>query len=113
MQALLWANSGRVPEGALWNIVYCGGPLLMACALARWRMLKGKEFFSLIQAVCGVLLALLVSTVFGWVGTPERGMPPVSAYGLAVDSVLYAVGLALAVFVCKRRLLQTGGGSDR
>ena len=36
MQALLWANSGRVPEGALWNIVYCGGPLLMACALARW-----------------------------------------------------------------------------
>lgn len=45
MQALLWANSGRVPEGALWNIVYCGGPLLMACALARWRMLKGKEFF--------------------------------------------------------------------
>ena len=25
MQALLWANSGRVPEGALWNIVYCGG----------------------------------------------------------------------------------------
>lgn len=113
MQALLWANSGRVPEGALWNIAYCGGPLLMACALARWRMLKGKEFFSLIQAVCGVLLALLVSTVFGWVGTPERGMPPVSAYGLAVDGVLYAVGLALAVFVCKRRLLQTGGGSDR
>lgn len=112
MQALLWANSGRVPEGALWNIVYCGGPLLMACALARWRMLKGKEFFSLIQAVCGVLLALLVSTVFGWVGTPERGMPPVSAYGLAVDGVLYAVGLALAVFVCKRRLLQPGG-SDR
>ena len=113
MQALLWANSGRVPEGALWNIAYCGGPLLMACALARWRMLKGKEFFSLIQAVCGVLLALLVSTVFVWVGTPERGMPPVSAYGLAVDGVLYAVGLALAVFVCKRRLLQTGGGSDR
>lgn len=113
MQALLWANSGRVPEGALWNIVYCGGPLLMACALARWRMLKGKEFFSLIQAVCGVLLALLVSTVFVWVGTPERGMPPVSAYGLAVDGVLYAVGLALAVFVCKRRLLQPGGGSDR
>ncbi|MBS6142056.1 MAG: hypothetical protein KH745_05575 [Bilophila sp.] len=113
MQALLWANSGRMPEGALWNIVYCGGPLLMACALARWRMLKGKEFFSLIQAVCGVLLALLVSTVFVWVGTPERGMPPVSAYGLAVDGVLYAVGLALAVFVCKRRLLQTGGGSDR
>lgn len=113
MQALLWANTGRVPEGALWNIAYCGGPLLMACALARWRMLKGKEFFSLIQAVCGVLLALLVSTVFVWVGTPERGMPPVSAYGLAVDGVLYAVGLALAVFVCKRRLLQTGGGSDR
>ena len=113
MQALLWANSGRMPEGALWNIGYCGGPLLMACALARWRMLKGKEFFSLIQAVCGVLLALLVSTVFVWVGTPERGMPPVSAYGLAVDGVLYAVGLALAVFVCKRRLLQTGGGSDR
>ena len=113
MQALLWANSGRVPEGALWNIAYCGGPLLMACALARWRMLKGKEFFSLIQAVCGVLLALLVSTVFVWVGTPERGMPPVSAYGLAVDGVLYAVGLALAVFVCKRRLLQSGGGSDR
>lgn len=113
MQALLWANTGRVPEGALWNIAYCGGPLLMACALARWRMLKGKEFFSLIQAVCGVLLALLVSTVFVWVGTPERGMPPVSAYGLAVDGVFYAVGLALAVFVCKRRLLQTGGGSDR
>ena len=113
MQALLWANSGRVPEGALWNIAYCGGPLLMACALARWRMLKGKEFFSLIQAVCGVLLALFVSTVFVWVGTPEREMPPVSAYGLAVDGVLYAVGLALAVFVCKRRLLQTGGGSDR
>ena len=113
MQALLWANTGRVPEGALWNIAYCGGPLLMACALARWRMLKGKEFFSLIQAVCGVLLAVLVSTVFVWVGTPERGMPPVSAYGLAVDGVLYAVGLALAVFVCKRRLLQTGGGSDR
>ena len=113
MQALLWANTGRVPEGALWNIAYCGGPLLMACALARWRMLKGKEFFSLIQAVCGVVLALLVSTVFVWVGTPERGMPPVSAYGLAVDGVLYAVGLALAVFVCKRRLLQTGGGSDR
>ena len=113
MQALLWANSGRVHEGALWNIVYCGGPLLMACALARWRMLKGKEFFSLVQAVCGVLLALLVSTVFVWVGTPERGMPPVTAYGLAVDGVLYAVGLALAVFVCKRRLLQTGGGSDR
>ena len=113
MQALLWANSGRVPEGALWNIVYCGGPLLMACALARWRMLKGKEFFSLIQAVCGVLLALLVSTVFVWVGTPERGMPPGSAYGLAVEGVLYAVGLALAVLVCKRRLLTTGAGSDR
>ena len=25
MQALLWANSGRASEGALWNIVYCGG----------------------------------------------------------------------------------------
>ena len=59
MQALLWANSGRASEGALWNIVYCGGPLLIACALARWRILKGKETFSLIQAVCGVLLALL------------------------------------------------------
>ena len=44
MQALLWANSGRAPEGALWNIVYCGGPLLIACALARWRILKGKVF---------------------------------------------------------------------
>lgn len=40
MQALLWANSGRVSEGALWNIVYCGGPFLIACALARWRILK-------------------------------------------------------------------------
>ena len=29
---------------------------------------QGKETFSLIQAVCGVLLALLVSTVFVWVG---------------------------------------------
>ena len=46
MQALLWANSGRASEGALWNIVYCGGPLLIACALARWRILKGKETFS-------------------------------------------------------------------
>ena len=54
MQALLWANSGRASEGALWNIVYCGGPLLIACALARWRILKGKETFSLIQAACGV-----------------------------------------------------------
>ena len=85
MQALLWANSGRVSEGALWNIVYCGGPLLIACALARWRILKGKETFSLIQAVCGVLLALLVSTVFVWVGASERGIPPISAHGLAVD----------------------------
>lgn len=95
MQALLWANSGRAPEGALWNIVYCGGPLLIACALARWRILKGKEMFSLIQAVCGVLLALLVSTFFVWVGASERGIPPVSGYGLAVDGVIYAgrVGL--------------------
>ena len=45
MQALLWANSGRASEGALWNIVYCGGPLLIACALARWRILKGEETF--------------------------------------------------------------------
>ena len=27
MQALLWAKYCRVSEGALWNIVYCGGPL--------------------------------------------------------------------------------------
>ena len=98
MQALLWANSGRASEGALWNIVYCGGPLLIACALAR------------IQAVCGVLLALLVSTVFVWVGASERGIPPVSAYGLAVDGVIYAAGLALAVFGCKKRLSRLGGG---
>ena len=95
MQALLWANSGRAPEGALWNIVY-------------W-ILKGKETFSLIQAVCGVLLALLVSTVFVWVGASERGIPPVSAYGLAVDGVIYAAGLALAVFGCKKRLSRLGG----
>lgn len=25
MQALLWANSGRAPEGALWNIVTAEG----------------------------------------------------------------------------------------
>ena len=109
MQALLWANSGRAPEGALWNIVYCGGPLLIACALARWRILKGKEMFSLIQAVCGVLLALLVSTFFVWVGASERGIPPVSASGLAVDGVIYAAGLALAVFGCKKRLSRLGG----
>ena len=109
MQALLWANSGRASEGALWNIVYCGGPLLVACALARWRILKGKETFSLIQAACGVLLALLVSTVFVWAGASERGIPPVSAYGLAVDGVIYAAGLALAVFGCKKRLSRLGG----
>ena len=109
MQALLWANSGRASEGALWNIVYCGGPLLIACALARWRILKGKETFSLIQAACGVLLALLVSTVFVWAGASERGIPPVSAYGLAVDGVIYAAGLALAVFGCKKRLSRLGG----
>ena len=40
MQALLWANSGRASEGALWNIVYCGGPLLIACALGRVRLQK-------------------------------------------------------------------------
>ena len=100
----------RAAEGALWNIVYCGGPLLIACALARWRILKGKETFSLIQAVCGVLLALLVSTVFVWAGASERGIPPVSAYGLAVDGVIYAAGLALAVFGCKKRLSRLGGG---
>ena len=111
MQALLWANSGRVSEGVLWNIVYCGGPLLIACALARWRILKGKETFSLIQAVCGVLLALLVSTVFVWVGASERGIPPVSVYGLAVDGVIYAAGLALAVFGCQKRLSRLGGGN--
>ena len=80
MQALLWANSGRAPEGALWNIVYCGGPLLIACALARWRILKGKETFSLIQAVCGVLLALLVSTVFVWVGRETGTSVPYHRY---------------------------------
>lgn len=101
MQALLWANSGRASEGALWNIVYCGGPLLIACALARWRILKGKETFSLIQAACGVLLALLVSTFFIWVGASERGIPPVSAYGLAVDGVIYAAGLALPCSAAK------------
>ena len=89
MQALLWANSGRASEGALWNIVYCGGPLLIACALARWRILKGK--------------------VFVWAGASERGIPPVSAYGLAVDGVIYAAGLALAVFGCKKRLSRLGG----
>ena len=99
----------RSMQAALWNIVYCGGPLLIACALARWRILKGKETFSLIQAVCGVLLALLVSTVFVWVGASERGIPPVSAYGLAVDGVIYAAGLALAVFGCKKRLSRLGG----
>lgn len=82
---------------------------MIACALARWRILKGKEMFSLIQAVCGVLLALLVSTFFVWVGASERGIPPVSAYGLAVDGVIYAAGLALAVFGCKKRLSRLGG----
>ncbi|MFR0873676.1 MAG: hypothetical protein ACLSHC_02790 [Bilophila wadsworthia] len=47
------------------------------------------------------MLALLVSTVFVWAGASERGIPPVSAYGLAVDGVIYAAGLALAVFGCK------------
>ena len=45
MQALLWANSGRASEGALWNIVYCGGPLLIACALARGGYSKGRKRF--------------------------------------------------------------------
>ena len=84
---------------------------MIACALARWRILKGKETFSLIQAVCGVLLALLVSTVFVWVGASERGIPPVSVYGLAVDGGIYAAGLALAVFGCQKRLSRLGGGN--
>ncbi len=109
MQALLWANSGRASEGALWNIVYCGGPLLIACALARWRILNGKEPVPRMPAVCGVLRGLVVSSVFGWGGASERGIPPVSAYGLAVDGVIYAVGLALAVFGCKKRLSRLGG----
>ena len=75
----------------------------------RKSLCKGKETFSLIQAVCGVLLALLVSTFFVWVGASERGIPPVSAYGLAVDGVIYAAGLALAVFGCKKRLSRLGG----
>mgnify|MGYP006943588979 CR=1 FL=1 len=77
----------------------------------RKSLCKGKETFSLIQAACGVLLALLVSTVFVWAGASERGIPPVSVYGLAVDGVIYAVGLALAVFGCKKRLSRLGGGN--
>ena len=33
----------------------------------------------------------------------------VSGYGLAVDGVIYAAGLALAVFGCKKRLSRLGG----
>ncbi len=111
MQALLWANSGRIPEGMLWNIVYCGGPLLIAYALARWQTSKRKEAFSPLQAFVGVALALLVSAGFSWAGSSGRGMP-VSAYTVAVDGVLYAAGLGLAVFGCRRRLLRRNGGSD-
>lgn len=112
MQALLWANSGSVSEGILWNIVYCGGPLLIACALARWRMLKGKETFSLLQAACGVALALLVSTVFVWAETASLGSLSVSVSALAVDGVLYAAGLALAMAGCCKRLSRRSGDSD-
>lgn len=48
-------------------------------------------------------------SAFVWVGASERGIPPVSAYGLAVDGVIYAAGLALAVFGCKKRLSRLGG----
>ena len=64
--------AGR-PKGRCGISFTAEGRFLIACALARWRILKGKETFSLIQAVCGVLLALLVSTVFVWVGASERG----------------------------------------
>ncbi|WP_308773886.1 hypothetical protein [uncultured Bilophila sp.] len=109
MQALLWANSGKAPEGVLWNIVYCGGPLLIAYSLARWRMLKGKEAFSALQAACGVVSALLVSTVFVWAETASLGIP---ASALAVDGVIYAAGLALAMAGCNKRLSRRSGDSD-
>lgn len=111
MQALLWAGSGGGSGGTLWNIVYCGGPLLMAYALVRWRIRKGNEPFSPVQAVCGVVLALLVSTVFVWAGAADRGVPP-SAYGVAVDGVIYAAGVALAMFGHPKRLSRRSGGSD-
>ena len=87
----------------------------------RKSLCKGKETFSLIQAACGVLLALLVSTFFVWVGASERGIPPVSAYGLAVDGgvireltrypEIEQIDLVeidqLVVEVCKKYLPQT------
>lgn len=107
MQALLRPNSGG--EGTLWNIGYCGGPLLIAYALARWRM--RKEPFSPLQAVCGVALALLVSTVFTWAGTSGPGVP-LSARDVAIDGVIYAAGMALAMFGRPKRLSRRSGGSD-
>lgn len=83
----------------------------MAYALARWRIRKGNEPFSPVQAVCGVVLALLVSTVFVWAGAADRGVPP-SAYGVAVDGVIYAAGVALAMFGHPKRLSRRSGGSD-
>ena len=86
MQALLWANSGQgVRRGVVEYRLLRRAAFDSLCPCPVADTQDGKETFSLIQAVCGVLLALLVSTVFVWVGASERGIPPVSAYGLAVD----------------------------
>mgnify|MGYP003262232899 CR=1 FL=1 len=111
MQALLRADSGGASEGVPWNIVYCGGPLLIAYALARWRIRKENAPFSPLQAVCGVALALLVSTVFTWAGSSGTGAPA-SARDVAVDGVIYAAGMALAMFARSERLSRRNGGSD-
>ena len=111
MQALLWANPVRVSKGRCGISFTAEGRFDSLCPCPVADTQREGPFSFLIQAVCGVLLALLVSTVFVWVGASERGIPPVSVYGLAVDGVIYAAGLALAVFGCQKRLSRLGGGN--
>ena len=102
MQALLWANSGRVSEGGVVEyrlLRRAAFDSLCPCPVADTQR-EGNLFLD--SAVCGVLLGVARLYGFRLVGASERGIPPVSVYGLAVDGVIYAAGLAWRVRLPKR-----------